>query len=132
MNERVSTNYVIRGGEVGRARLALMARVLASTTGSLLQRFEPLQGRVAIDAGCGGGDVAFDIARRVGPKGRVIGLDLDEVKLSIARDEARNRGLHNIEFQTQNLREPWSISGASLIYSRFVLTHLPRPEEMLA
>ena len=33
---------------------------------------------------CGGGDVAFDMARMVGPLGRVVGTDIDETELELA------------------------------------------------
>ena len=76
-------NYIIKGGEQGRARLSVIARVLAPTTEALLDRFEPLQGSTVIDAGCGGGDVSFELAERVGTSGRVIAFDLDEAKIAV-------------------------------------------------
>ena len=92
-------SYFIRGGEQGRSRLAVISRVLAPSTQALLDRFEPLAGQLAIDAGCGGGDVSFELAQRVGPAGRVVGFDLDEDKLALAREEATRRGLANVEFR---------------------------------
>ena len=53
-------SYIIKCGEEGRARLPVLARVLAPTTEKLFDRFEPLKGLLAIDAGCGGGDVSFE------------------------------------------------------------------------
>jgi 2-polyprenyl-3-methyl-5-hydroxy-6-metoxy-1,4-benzoquinol methylase len=52
------SSYIIKGGEEGRARLSVLARVLAPTTEKLLDRFEPLSGLTVIDGGCGGGDVS--------------------------------------------------------------------------
>jgi ubiquinone/menaquinone biosynthesis C-methylase UbiE len=49
--------------------------------------------------GCGGGDVALELARLVGPEGEVVGIDLDEVKLALARDEARATGVENVEYR---------------------------------
>ncbi|AZN98940.1 class I SAM-dependent methyltransferase [Mesorhizobium sp. M9A.F.Ca.ET.002.03.1.2] len=87
---------------------------------------------LALDAGCGGGDVSFELAARVGSNGRVVGFDLDEEKLAAARDEMANRGLANVELHKASVLDPWSVSGAALVYIRFVLTHLARPEEMLS
>jgi ubiquinone/menaquinone biosynthesis C-methylase UbiE len=39
--------------------------------------------------GCGDGDVSFELARRVGAPGSVVGMDIDAAKLDIARIEAR-------------------------------------------
>lgn len=125
-------SYIIQGGRGGRARLAVLSRVLAASTSALLDRLEPLQGRTAVDAGCGGGDVSFELARRVGPRGRVVGLDMDEQKLAMARAEATDRGLDNVEFIPASVVDPWPIEEADLIHARFLLTHVPEPERVLA
>ncbi|KQV99214.1 class I SAM-dependent methyltransferase [Rhizobacter sp. Root1221] len=123
--------YIIKGGEQGRSRLAVIARVLAPTTSSLLDRFEPLRGMVAVDAGCGGGDVALELARRVGPGGRVIGLDRDEPKLALAREEASRSGIANVEFTNADMLGAWPVNDADLANLRFVLTHVANPGELL-
>jgi ubiquinone/menaquinone biosynthesis C-methylase UbiE len=125
-------SYIIAGGEEGRARLSILARVLAPTTEKLFDRFEPLDGMLAIDAGCGGGDVSFELAERVGAGGRVVGFDLDEAKIASARQEADRRGLGHIEFHQGSVVDAWPAGGAALAYVRFVLTHLPEPEALLA
>jgi ubiquinone/menaquinone biosynthesis C-methylase UbiE len=125
-------SYIIRGGVEGRARLAVVARVLFPTTRSLLDRFEPLQGGVLIDAGCGGGDVTFELAARAGATGCAIGLDVDDVKLELARAAAAERGLANVEFRKVDVLDAWPVGGASLVYIRFVLMHLTDPGTMLA
>lgn len=124
-------SYIIKGGEEGRARLSVLARVMAPTTESLLNRFEPLGGLTAVDAGCGGGDVSFELADRVGPEGRVIGLDLDDTKLAAARGEAERRRADHISFHKGSVVEKWPAEEAGLVYVRFVLTHLPVPEALL-
>ena len=43
--------YIIKGGEEGRARLSVLARVLAPTTEKLLDRFGPLDGLTLETAG---------------------------------------------------------------------------------
>jgi ubiquinone/menaquinone biosynthesis C-methylase UbiE len=125
-------SYIIKGGEQGRSRLTVISRVLAPATKALFDRFEPLAGLSVIDAGCGGGDISFELAERVGASGRVVGFDLDETKLALAREEATRRGLANVEFRKASVLEPWPVTGASMIYVRFVLTHLVRPQDMLA
>jgi ubiquinone/menaquinone biosynthesis C-methylase UbiE len=124
-------SYIIKGGEEGRARLSVLARVLVPTTQKLLDRFEPLSGLTVIDAGCGGGDVSFELAERVGPSGRVIAFDLDETKLAAAREEAGRRQFGHVEFHNGSVVEKWPAGDAALVYIRFVLTHLPVPEALL-
>lgn len=52
-----------------------------------------------VDLGCGAGLDALIAARRVGPKGRVIGLDFSESMLARARQAADISGYRNVEFR---------------------------------
>jgi arsenite methyltransferase len=62
-------------------------------------------GETVLDIGSGGGIDCFEASRRVGPNGRVIGLDMTETMLDIARRNApvvaRNLGysVSNVEFR---------------------------------
>jgi ubiquinone/menaquinone biosynthesis C-methylase UbiE len=76
---------------------------------------------------CGAGDVAFALAERLGPAGRLTGYDLDLRKLERARDRAAERGLEAIAFETQDICEAWPARGLGLVYARFILTHLADP-----
>ena len=69
-------SYIIRGGLAGRERLQTLARAMRPATLDLLQRAGVGPGQTCLDLGCGGGDVARELARLVGPTGHVLGLDL--------------------------------------------------------
>jgi len=62
-------------------------------------RAELGSGDVALDACCGTGDLAFALARRVGPDGRVIGSDFSERMLDLARTKAAERGSETVRFE---------------------------------
>src|SRR5688500_8947743 len=49
-------------------------------------------GMSALDVCCGTGDLAFELQRRVGPEGRVIGSDFSERMLDLAREKGAGRG----------------------------------------
>src|SRR5262249_10791451 len=72
-------SYIIRGGQAGRERLRLLARVMWPTTRELFERVGVRPGMRCLDVGCGGGDLSLDLARLVGPRGSVVGIDLDAV-----------------------------------------------------
>ncbi|TDA69886.1 MAG: arsenite methyltransferase [Clostridia bacterium] len=55
-------------------------------------------GEVVLDLGCGGGLDVLLAARRVGPKGRVYGLDFTPEMLALARRNAAAAGVDNVEF----------------------------------
>lgn len=54
-------------------------------TGAVLDAAEVGEGHAVLDVGCGTGVLARDAARRVGPTGRVAGLDPNEGMLAVAR-----------------------------------------------
>jgi SAM-dependent methyltransferase len=120
-------SYIIRGGAEGRERLRLLSRILRATTESLLDRVGIRPGMLCLDAGCGGGDVTLDLARLVGPTGRVVGIDIDATKLDLARQEAAAERLANVEFRQVAIDELRSAPEFDLVYSRFLLTHLSEP-----
>jgi ubiquinone/menaquinone biosynthesis C-methylase UbiE len=56
-------------------------------------------GQAVLDLCCGAGASAIPAAHRVGPAGHVVGIDVAEPLLEIARTRAAREGLTNIEFR---------------------------------
>jgi len=123
--------YIIRGGVEGKKRLEVLARVLWPTASRLLEEAGLTEGMRCLDLGCGGGDVALQLAALVGTKGLVVGLDMDEVKLDMAQQSAMRLGLANVQFRKSNVHDWMEESQYDCIYSRFLLTHLPDPLSVL-
>ena len=65
----------------------------------------PLAARV-FDACCGTGASAIPAAEKVGPHGSVLGVDLAQGLLTLARAKASARGLKNIEFRLGDVLDP--------------------------
>ena len=122
-----SRHYAICGGLEGRERLRVLGRVMHASSIALFDRLELFDGLHCLDVGCGGGDATLELARRVGPEGKVVGLDIDEQKLQIAREEAQEQGVDNVEFRVADIRETAGASEFDVVYSRFLLTHLSDP-----
>src|SRR2546430_10057795 len=53
----------------------------------------------ALDVGCGCGDTTLELARRVGPGGRVLGVDVSAAMVPRAAGSARGAGLANVRFE---------------------------------
>jgi demethylmenaquinone methyltransferase/2-methoxy-6-polyprenyl-1,4-benzoquinol methylase len=60
-------------------------------------RAELSRGDSALDVCCGTGDLALELAGRVGPEGRVIGCDFSEPMLDLAREKAA--GAEGLRFE---------------------------------
>jgi ubiquinone/menaquinone biosynthesis C-methylase UbiE len=62
--------------------------VFAPITDALFARARFVAGERVLDVGCGGGGTTIDIAGRVGPTGRAVGLDVSQPMLDAARRRA--------------------------------------------
>jgi arsenite methyltransferase len=67
------------------------------------------EGESVLDLGSGGGKVCYIASQIVGPRGRVIGVDMNEEMLALARryrEEIGNRlGWHNVEFRRGRIQD---------------------------
>jgi len=66
-------------------------------------------GETVLDLGSGGGKSCYMIAQLVGPTGRVIGVDFNEVMLALARRHQKaigdRLGFHNVEFRRGKIQD---------------------------
>lgn len=129
MNKPFSGNYPIehRAGEI--ERLLVQSRSMAPDTLAMLDRFGPMQGWRCIDIGCGPGGITDLLSARVGPAGRVIGLDRNPAFLEHARRSAPD----NVEFR---LGDAYSAdlpaATFDLVHMRFVASTAGNPERLIA
>jgi len=67
------------------------------------------EGDVVLDLGSGGGKICFIAAQLAGPKGRVIGVDLNDEMLALARRAApvvaERLGFANVEFRRARIQD---------------------------
>ncbi|MBV6449922.1 MAG: Aklanonic acid methyltransferase DnrC [Anaerolineales bacterium] len=63
-----------------------------------IERLKLQTGDQVLDVCCGSGASAIPAAEKVGANGFVLGVDLSERLLELARAKAKNQGLQNIEF----------------------------------
>lgn len=62
-------------------------------------------GQIVLDLGSGGGLDVLMTARRVGPAGRVIGVDMTPEMLALAETNRSAAGLQNVEFRQGHIEE---------------------------
>ena len=79
-----------------------------------------------LDLGCGTGYPALLVAEAVGSNGEVIGLDLAEDMLAVARQKAGRLGMMNVRFQQADITAlPFDDHYFDAVTSRFCLMFLP-------
>jgi len=122
-----SEDYVLRGGRAGAERLRLLNRVKWPTTEPLLEAAGLRAGMSCLDVGCGGGDVTLKMAALVGTEGHVVGVDRDQSVLQLARQETEEQGLP-VTFRRLEAEELAEESAYDLVFARYLLSHLPRPQ----
>ena len=132
MPQNDAHRYAIRGGEEGKKRLDVLARVLLPSTAQLLDRAGLSRGMKCLDIGCGGGHVAMLIAGIVGPEGNVVATDIDAVILELARKQADAANLTTIQFEQLDACACLWHNEFDLAYARFLMSHLNEPENCLA
>jgi SAM-dependent methyltransferase len=127
----VGAKYTIDGGEAGKARLDVLARVCAPGTATLFEQVGVKAGAQCVDVGCGGGHVSRDLAARVGVDGSVVGIDLDPVVLDLAGAESAALGIANVEFRCCDAAQ---LDGSTydLAYARCLLSHVGKPAQVVA
>jgi demethylmenaquinone methyltransferase/2-methoxy-6-polyprenyl-1,4-benzoquinol methylase len=64
-----------------------------------VERAELEPGAAALDVCCGTGDLALELALRVGAEGTVVGCDFSEPMLELARRKARDRHMGQARFE---------------------------------
>jgi SAM-dependent methyltransferase len=77
-----------------------------------VERADLRPGERVLDACCGTGASALPAAHAVGPTGHVLGLDLAEPALALARAKAREQGLANAEFRVGDIARTGLEDGA--------------------
>lgn len=68
-----------------------------------VERLGLREGEVVLDVCCGSGGSALPAAEVVGPKGKVVAVDLAEGLVRLGEAKARAKGLGNIEFKTGDM-----------------------------
>ncbi len=83
-------------------------------------------GEVMVDLGSGAGFDCLLAAKRVGPEGRVIGVDMTHEMLRKARDNAARVGAGNVEFRLGEIEHlPIADGTADIIISNCVVNLVP-------
>jgi arsenite methyltransferase len=92
-----------------------------------------LRGETVLDIGCGAGSDLLLAARRAGPDGHAIGIDMTEAMRDRARDSAAAAGLTNVEVHRADATAlPLSDGSIDVVISNGVLNLVPEKDKAFA
>jgi len=91
------------------------------------------EGQVVLDLGSGGGIDVLLSARRVGPTGKVYGLDMTDEMLNLARKNTAEAGVENVEFLKGEMEDiPLPDNTVDVIISNCVINLSADKQQTLA
>jgi SAM-dependent methyltransferase len=104
------------GGEGWLASYRRIERSLAGFTRAIFATSNVQTGEHVVDVGCGTGGTTAELARAVGPKGHVLGVDISETLIGAAR----SRRVDNATFVLGDAAtHPFKAASYDLVFSRF-------------
>ena len=77
-------------------------------------------GQAVLDIGCGSGSTTLEIARRVGPEGRVLGIDISTPMLEVAEARRQAAGQDQVSFENRDAASyAFEAAAFDRLFSRF-------------
>lgn len=114
------TSNLYVNGETDELPSAAVLASLGCGNPTALAQLEP--GEVVLDLGSGGGIDVILSARRVGPTGKAYGLDMTDDMLALARRNADEAGVTNVEFLRGRIEEiPLPSNSVDVVISNCVI-----------
>jgi SAM-dependent methyltransferase len=85
-------------------------------------------GEAILDVGCGTGETTLELSRRVGPGGKVLGVDVSRPMLSLARQRLKDAGFPQTRFEEGDAQNhAFARGGFDLVFSRFGIMFFADP-----
>ncbi len=125
IEETVKKSYGQRWASEKTDRSAKLGRLasLPSAHQALLNELRPQAGMKVLDIGSGSGETVLNIAEKIGPTGKAVGIDFTPEAIELAREKANKRGLENItEFHQADASElPFADNSFDAVISECVV-----------
>lgn len=88
-------------------------------------------GMTLLDCGCGPGSITTGFARALAP-GQVVGIDIAESQIALARQQAEAQGIQNVRFEVANIYNiPFPDDSFDAAFAHTILQHLADPVRAL-
>jgi cyclopropane fatty-acyl-phospholipid synthase-like methyltransferase len=126
------STYAISVGERDFERVQLLNNTYNPSTLEFLKEAGLKPGMTVLDLGCGVALIDCEIAKMVGPEGKIICLDISADQLEIAKKVTQQNQITNVEFVKLGVNDLTKINQkVDFIFCRFLLMHLDKVEKCL-
>jgi 2-polyprenyl-3-methyl-5-hydroxy-6-metoxy-1,4-benzoquinol methylase len=122
-SEAPEPSYALATGKQDEERLTILNELHNPST---LSKLNIIPGVRILTIGCGIGLLEQEMAKKTTPDGYVLGTDISEEQILIAKQNCESENLKNLEFLQLGVLNIDQVSGTfDRIHCRYVLTHLP-------
>ena len=104
-------------------------RIVVPFGDAALKAAAPQPGERVIDIGCGCGDTSIEIARIVGEAGAVVGIDVSQPMLEVARSRGALANCAHLAFRDGDASEAGLPANTDLLFSRFGVMFFSQPSQ---
>jgi SAM-dependent methyltransferase len=104
-------------------------RIVMPFGDAALKAAAPQPGERVIDVGCGCGDTSIEIARIVGETGSVLGIDVSQPMLEVARSSGALANCAHLAFRHGDASEAELPANTDLLFSRFGVMFFTQPSQ---
>lgn len=124
LQTKENDNYLIETGKKDYERLLLLNEIFNPYSIPFLKKYiKP--GAKVLEVGCGIGLMSQEIAKIVGEKGHILGTDLSEDQLLIARELVSSHDMKRLHFQKASAYDLSDVgNNYDVVYVRFLFIHL--------
>jgi len=130
---RPRDDYLCGVGKRGQSRLSIFNEANKDHINALLSRLDLHPGMCVLDVACGTGDITCQMAERY-PDTKIIGIDFSDEQIKIARENAANKKLLNVNFLVMSAYDIAQLSDQykfDRIFIRWILGHLKEPQQVI-
>jgi SAM-dependent methyltransferase len=132
MNDEQMAMWNGSSGQAWVASQEVLDQAFGAIEDVLADAVPPAAATAVLDVGCGTGAVTLAAARRVGPKGRSVGIDLSEPMLTLARARAEREHLPAEFIRADAQAHAFPPAAFDLVISRFGVMFFDDPVQAFA
>jgi ubiquinone/menaquinone biosynthesis C-methylase UbiE len=132
-NQTKEDTYALATGKAGSQRLDLQNKMMSEDAYRQLEKAGLSEDQTVWDIGCGNGAMTVYLAQKVGKKGHVYAIDINEAQIEVAKEKIATEGLTNVTFIHGDIatQKDLPLGNADLVYMRLVLMHVKNPASVI-